>query len=93
MNHVVAYKLLIGELDAYRALGIETLRQLVGERISHRKLAEDGIEYEVSIAVGWRYNEGGDIRVTGFVGEIAWNGPHDSLDDTFVVSQPSIVNS
>jgi hypothetical protein len=88
MNHVVACKLLYDELAAYRDLDYDELQSLIGDYSSHRKLAEDGVEYEISVKVRWRFGAPGDIRIIGFVGEAAWGGPHNSVDDTIIVSRP-----
>jgi hypothetical protein len=88
MNHVIAYELLSSEMATYRNIGFNELRQLVGERTSFRKRGQDGVEYDFLIIVRWRMYEGGDIRVIGFIGEAGWGGPHDSVDDTFVVPAP-----
>ena len=89
VNHVVAYALLTSELATYRNLRLEDLRQLLGQRSSRQRRGNDGVDYVVSVIVRWRTCEDGDIRVTGYVGEAAWGGPHDSLDETFVVQHPS----
>jgi hypothetical protein len=88
MNHVVGYELLNSELASYRSIGFEQLRPLVGERSCFKKRGRDGVEYEFHIDVQWQTHENGDIRVIGFVGEPGWGGPHDSVDDTFVVTAP-----
>jgi hypothetical protein len=88
MNHVIAYELLTRELAPYRNLAFEELRQLVGERSSRLIRGEDGVDYDLTIVVRWRVRDDGDIRVTGFIGEANWGGPHDTLDETFVVVRP-----
>ncbi len=86
MNHVIGYELLAGALATYRNLSFAQLQTLVGEGSSHRKLAADGVDYDVSVRVRWCSVESADIRVIGTVNEAAWGGPHDSVDDTFVVT-------
>jgi hypothetical protein len=88
MNHVIAYQLLASELQAYRALPFPELHQLVGEQSTRRVRGEDGVDYDLTMIVRWRLYDDGDIRVTGFIGESNWGGPHDRLDDTIVVPNP-----
>src|SRR5262245_53524526 len=86
MNHVIACELLAAELAAYRNMRFDHLRALPGECISYRK--RDGIEYEITVIVRWRELEDSDIRVIGVVAETTWGAPHDSLEDSFIVSAP-----
>ena len=93
MNHVVAYELLTAELSAYRELPFQDLCQLVGERSSRLVRARDGVDYDLAVEARWRLHPNGDIRVTVFIGEANWGGPHDALDDTIVVSRPESVSA
>jgi hypothetical protein len=88
MGHVVAYKLLTAELAGYRQLSYEELRQLVGERTSRLVRGSNAIDYDLTVVVqaGKRDDE---IRVTGFIGEANWGGPHDTLDEVFLVKESS----
>ena len=88
MNHVIAYRLLASELQAYRGLPFPELRQLVGERTTRCVRGEDGVNYDLTLIVRWCLEDGGDIRVIGFIGESAWGSRHDTLDDTVVVPNP-----
>jgi hypothetical protein len=90
MNHIIAYRLLASELQTYRELPFPELRQLVGEPSTRRVQGEDGVEYDLTTIVQWRLDVGGDIRVTGSIGESAWGSPHDSLNDTIVVLNPTM---
>jgi hypothetical protein len=74
-------------LADYRRLEIEELRELVGERLSRIVQGKDGVDYDLTVVVGWA--PGGVIRVTAFIGEATWGSPHDTLDETFVVQCPS----
>jgi hypothetical protein len=85
MNHVVAYRLLAAELNAYRELPFLELSQLVGKTSAHRKRGEDGVDYDLSAVVRWRLDVGGDVAITVSIGESSWGGPHDSLDDTIAI--------
>jgi hypothetical protein len=89
MNHVVANQLLASELQAYRELPFPDLRQLVGERSTRHIRGKDGVDYDLTMIVRWRLSDDGDIRVIGFIGESNWGSPHDTLDDTIVVPNPS----
>jgi hypothetical protein len=86
MNRVIAYELLLAELSVYRELPFHELRQFVGERSSRRVHGADGVDYELTVVTRWRLEADGDIRVIGFIGAANWGGPHDSLDETFVVT-------
>jgi hypothetical protein len=88
MNRVVAYQLLLAELSAYRELPFRELREFVGERSSRRMRGPDGVDYELTVVTRWRLEADGDIRVIGFIGAANWGGPHDSVDETFVVTGP-----
>ena len=83
MNRVVAYKLLAGQLAAYRQLPVDDIRQLAGERSSRLVRGEDGVDYNITILVRSRHDND-DIRVIGFVGLADWGSPHDFLDETIV---------
>lgn len=85
MNHVVAYQLLASELNAYRNLSLPELRQVIGEKSTRCVRGEDGLDYDLTVIVQWQSEIDGDIAVTAFIGESAWGGPHDSLDDTIVI--------
>jgi hypothetical protein len=85
MNHIIANQLLSSGLQVYRELPFSELRQFIGERSTKRLRGEDGVDYDLTILVEWKLNDDGDIRITGFIGESNWGGPHDSLDDTIVV--------
>lgn len=89
MNHVIANQLLNAELQVYRELSFAELRQLAGEHSTRCIRGEDGVNYDVTMIVRWRRGEGGDIRVSGFVGESDWGSPHDTIDDTIVIPKPS----
>jgi hypothetical protein len=78
MNHVVAYKLLADELAAYHQLPADDMHQLIGEHASRLVRGEDGVDYNLTIAV--RSSSGNDIRVVGFIGLAGWGSPHDALD-------------
>jgi hypothetical protein len=86
MNHVIAYQLLASELNAFRELPSSELRQLIGEKSTRRVHGNDGVDYDLTVIVRWRLDVDGDIAITAFVGESSWGAPHDSLDDTIVVS-------
>jgi hypothetical protein len=88
MNHIVAYELLTAELTAYRDLAYVELCQVVGERTSRTVQGRDGIYYSLAVVTRWRFHPDGDIRVTVFVGEANWGGPHDSIDETIVIARP-----
>jgi hypothetical protein len=89
MNHVVANQLLMAELSAYKSLPFQELCQLVGERSSRLVRGADGVDYDLATVVRWRLQPDGDIRVSVFVGEANWGGPHDAMDESIVISQPS----
>jgi hypothetical protein len=86
MNRVVAYELLLAELSAYRELPFHELRQFVGEHSSRCVRGPDGVDYKLTVETRWRPQADGHIRITGFIGAANWGGPHDSLDETFVVT-------
>jgi hypothetical protein len=88
MDHLIAHELLAGELAAYRNLDFYHVRARLGECISYRN--RDGIEYEITVIVRWCDLKDSDIRVIGVVAETTWGGPHDSLEDSFVVSWPGV---
>ena len=84
MNHVVAYKLLASELAVYRQLPMDDIRQLAGEHSSRLVRGEDGVDYNLTIAV--RSRRGGeDVRVVGFIGIADWGRPNDSLDESILL--------
>ena len=89
MNHVVANQLLALELQTYRALPFPELRQLVGEQPTRHIRGKDGVDYDLTINVRWRFREHGDICVKGFIGESEWGNPHDLLEDAIIVPKPS----
>jgi hypothetical protein len=89
MNHVIANELLNVELRAYRELPFSELRQLVGEKSTRSIRGQDGVDYDLTMTVRWRSEDGGDIYVQGFIGESNWGSPHDSLDDLIVISNPN----
>jgi hypothetical protein len=88
MDHVAAYSLLTAELAGYRELPFEELRQLTGERSSRLVRGRNDVDYELTVVVqpGERDDE---LRITGFVGEANWGGPHDTLDELIVVKKAS----
>jgi hypothetical protein len=88
MNHIIANQLLASELLTFRELPFSELRQLVGENSTRCMRGSDGVDYNLTTVVRWRLCEEGDISVTGFIGESSWGGPHDSLDDTIVITNP-----
>lgn len=89
MNHVVANRLLMAELSAYRSLPFEELCQVVGERSTRLVRRTDGVDYDLTTIVQWRLDPGGEIRVNVFVGEANWGGPHDATDESIVISRAS----
>ncbi len=92
MNHVVAYQLLASELNSYRELPLPELRDLIGEESTRCVRGEDGVDYDLTVIVRWRFEINRDIAVTAFVGESSWGGPHDSLDDTIVIRNAGTKN-
>lgn len=88
MNHVIANQLLMAELSAYRSLPFEELCQLVGERSMRLVRGADGVDYNLTTIVRWRLEPGGKIRITAFVGEANWGGPHDAMDESILIHGP-----
>ena len=86
MNHVIAYELLTAELNVYRDLAYDDLRQLVGERASRMIRGKDGVDYDVATTVTPSRRRDGSICVRAFVGEATWGTPCDSVADMIVVS-------
>jgi hypothetical protein len=66
MNHVIAYELLSSELAAHHSLPFDELSKLVGEQAS-RTVRTGGVDYDLTIVVGWHHQTDGDIRVTGTI--------------------------
>lgn len=85
MNHVIANELLMAELSACRSLPFQELCQLVGERSSRLVRGADGVDYDLATVVRWRLKPDGDIRVSAFIGEANWGGPHDAMDESIVI--------
>jgi hypothetical protein len=88
MNHVVAYRLLASELNEHRALPFSELQQLIGKESTRCVRGEDGVEYDLTVAVRLQSGVCGDIAIAASIGESAWGGPHDTLDDAVIVSSP-----
>lgn len=80
MNHIIAYKLLTTELGAYRKLAHEEVCQWVGEPSEKLVHGSDRVDYNLTVHVNWRSQEGCDIRVTGLISEANLGGPNDSLE-------------
>ena len=72
MNNVVATKLLLRELERFRA---ETYAELVS-RIGLDRIGidvvDDGVEYQIKIHFFWDDRPGGDIRVMGAIDDGGW---------------------
>jgi hypothetical protein len=80
-----AYRLLFNEMAVFRELPYEQLAEFIGQ--PHRwQVTVDGVAYAIEITVGWRYAEGGEIRVIGWAA-VDDCGPMRRVDDTFVVSR------
>lgn len=88
MNNVVAYQLLSSELEGYRGLPYNDLVALIGQTHSSRKLATDGMEYDIDIAVWWSNEGPGKILVDGMIGPVDCGSPLGRLDDNLIVSPP-----
>ena len=89
MNHVIAYELLTAELNVYRDLAYDDLRQLVGERASRMVRGKDGVDYDVATTVKPSLRRDGSICIRAFIGEAAWGAPYDSVADMIIVSPKS----
>jgi hypothetical protein len=87
MNHVIAYQLLTAELNAYRELPIPKLRELIGKKSIRSVCGNDGVAYDLTVLVQWQSTVDGDIAITASAGESAWGAPHDSLDESIVISK------
>jgi hypothetical protein len=88
MNHVIGYKLITDEFNAYRSLQFDELRQLIGEHKS-RLVRREGVDYDLTVTVAWYLRIDGDIIVRVIVGEANWGSPLDSVDEQIVISRPS----
>lgn len=86
MNHVIAYELLTAELNVYRDLAYDDLRQLVGERASRMVRGKDGIDYDVATTITPSPRRDGSICVRAFIGDAAWGAPNDSVADMIIIS-------
>jgi hypothetical protein len=86
MNHVIAYELLTAELNVYRDLAHEDLRQLVGECTPRMVRGKDGVDYDVATTVKPSLGRDGCICVRAFIGEAAWGAPYDSVAEMITVS-------
>jgi len=82
-----AYAMLSAELAGYRDFSYAELIQFIGEPHVRRVTADDSTVYTLQIIVRWRYLEGSDIRVVGWV-SVDDSPPMRRLDHTFVVRRP-----
>jgi hypothetical protein len=88
MWQTAAYKILAGEIAAFRSLSFDDLLQFVGETQSRRIRGDDGNEFATSLTVCWLNPKSRGIIVYGWIA-VDDCGPMRRLDDEFIVPPPA----
>jgi hypothetical protein len=86
VNRVIGHQghqIVSDELNAYRRIELDELRQLIDEHPS-RLVRQDRADCDVMVLVAWRLRTEGDTIVGSPAGEANWGGPLDSLDERII---------
>jgi hypothetical protein len=87
MNRSVAYQIITAELAIHQQLGYDQLASLIGKRINHAVMGEDGVYYAIETSVNWRADADGDLIVCVEIAPADWGAPHDCLEESIIISR------